>query len=74
MINKGPRVALDVFTVVSEFGLSVAVTIDEDDERTLIAAAQADPARFEDLYARYVHRVYGFVSRRVGKLAVSQSK
>jgi RNA polymerase sigma-70 factor (ECF subfamily) len=44
----------------------VTVTIDEDDERTLVAAAQADPARFEQLYDRYVHRVYGFVSRRVG--------
>ena len=50
----------------------MAVTIDEDDDRTLIVAAQADPARFEQLYDRYVHRVYGFVSRRVGNRAVAE--
>jgi RNA polymerase sigma-70 factor (ECF subfamily) len=50
----------------------VAVTIDEDDERTLIEAAQADPARFEGLYDRYVQRVYGFVSRRVGNRAAAE--
>jgi RNA polymerase sigma-70 factor, ECF subfamily len=50
----------------------VTVTIDEDDERTLIAAAQADPARFEELYDRYVQRVYGFVSRRVGNRAEAE--
>jgi len=50
----------------------VAVTIDEDDERTLIEAAQADPARFEELYDRYVQRVYGFVSRRVGNRAAAE--
>jgi RNA polymerase sigma-70 factor, ECF subfamily len=55
-----------------EFGLSVTVAIDEDDERTLVAAAQADPARFEELYDRYVHRVYGFVSRRVGNRATAE--
>jgi RNA polymerase sigma-70 factor (ECF subfamily) len=48
------------------------VTIDSDDERTLVQAAQADPARFEELYDRYVHRVYGFVSRRVGNRAVAE--
>jgi RNA polymerase sigma-70 factor (ECF subfamily) len=50
----------------------VTVTIDEDDERTLVAAAQADPARFEELYDRYVQRVYGFVSRRVGNRAAAE--
>jgi RNA polymerase sigma-70 factor, ECF subfamily len=50
----------------------VTVTIDEDDERTLIAAAQADPARFEELYDRHVQRVYGFVSRRVGNRAEAE--
>ena len=44
----------------------MTATIEQDDERTLIAAAQADPARFAELYDRYVHRVYAFVSRRVG--------
>ncbi len=50
----------------------MTVTIDEDDERTLIAAAQADPARFEELYGRHVQRVYGFVSRRVGNRAAAE--
>ena len=50
----------------------MAVTIDEDDERTSIEAAQADPARFEELYDRYVHRVFGFVSRRVGNRAAAE--
>jgi RNA polymerase sigma-70 factor, ECF subfamily len=48
------------------------VTIDTDDERALIAAAQADPARFGELYDRYVGRVYGFVSRRVGNRAEAE--
>lgn len=50
----------------------MAVTIDEDDERVRIEAAQADPARFEELYDRYVQRVYGFVSRRVGNRAAAE--
>jgi RNA polymerase sigma-70 factor (ECF subfamily) len=50
----------------------VATTLDQDDEQTLIAAAQADPARFEPIYDRYVHRVYGFVSRRVGDRAAAE--
>ena len=50
----------------------MTATIEQDDERALIAAAQADPARFEDLYDRYVHRVYGFVSRRVGNRAEAE--
>jgi len=50
----------------------VTATIDQDDERALIAAAQDDPARFGDLYDRYVHRVYGFVSRRVGNRAEAE--
>jgi RNA polymerase sigma-70 factor (ECF subfamily) len=43
----------------------VAVT-DDYDERTLIEAAQADPARFVDLYERHFHRVYAYVIRRTG--------
>ena len=43
----------------------VAIT-DDHDERTLIEAAQADPARFVDLYERHFHRVYGYVIRRTG--------
>ena len=50
----------------------MTATIDQDDERALIAAAQEDPARFGDLYDRYVHRVYGFVSRRVGNRAEAE--
>ena len=38
-----------------------------DDDRFLIEAAQADPARFAELYDRYVDRVYAYVSRRMGR-------
>ena len=43
-----------------------------DDERALIEAAQADPARFLDLYERYVHRVYAFVIRRTANRAAAE--
>ena len=39
-------------------------TADERDERVLVEAAQADPARFLDLYERHFHRVYAYVLRR----------
>ena len=42
----------------------MAETTDELDERLLVQAAQADPARFVDLYERYFHRVYAYVIRR----------
>lgn len=38
----------------------------DQDERTLIEAAQADPARFVELYDRYFHRVYAYALRRTG--------
>jgi RNA polymerase sigma-70 factor (ECF subfamily) len=37
-----------------------------EDDRLLIEAAQADPARFVGIYERYVDRIYAFVSRRTG--------
>ena len=43
-----------------------------DDERLLIEAAQADPARFVELYDRNVDRVYAYVSRRAGNRAVAE--
>ncbi len=43
-----------------------------DDDRLLIEAAQADPARFVDLYERYVDRIYAFVCRRAGNRAVAE--
>jgi RNA polymerase sigma-70 factor (ECF subfamily) len=43
-----------------------------DDERSIIEAAQADPARFVDLYERHVHRVYAYVSRRVSSRAEAE--
>ncbi|MGH9145443.1 MAG: RNA polymerase sigma factor [Vicinamibacterales bacterium] len=49
----------------------VAIT-DDHDERTLIEAAQADPARFVDLYERHFHRVYGYVIRRTGSRAEAE--
>jgi RNA polymerase sigma-70 factor (ECF subfamily) len=39
-------------------------TTDDLDERLLVEAAQADPARFVDLYERCFHRVYAYVIRR----------
>jgi len=48
------------------------VTHTLDDERLLIEAAQRDPARFVDVYERYVDRVYAFVSRRTGNRAVAE--
>ena len=47
----------------------VAVT---DDERSLIEAAQADPARFAELYDRHVDRVYAYISRRTGSRTVAE--
>ena len=42
-----------------------------DDERLLVEAAQADPARFVELYDRSVDRVYAYVSRRTGSRTVA---
>jgi RNA polymerase sigma-70 factor (ECF subfamily) len=36
------------------------------DERSLVEAAQKDPARFADLYEIHFERVYAFIARRVG--------
>ena len=43
-----------------------------EDERLLIEAAQADPARFVEIYERYVDRIYSFVSRRTGNRAAAE--
>jgi RNA polymerase sigma-70 factor (ECF subfamily) len=50
----------------------VVTIADDPDERTLIEAAQADPARFVDLYERHFHRVYGYVIRRTGSRAEAE--
>ena len=42
------------------------------DERSLIEAAQADPARFVGLYERYFHRVYAYVARRTSSRAEAE--
>lgn len=44
----------------------------DHDERALIEAAQADPARFVDLYDRHFHRVYAYVIRRTGVRAEAE--
>ena len=46
--------------------------VNTDDERLLIEAAQADPARFVELYDRHVDRVYAYVSRRSGSRSVAE--
>jgi RNA polymerase sigma-70 factor, ECF subfamily len=50
----------------------VAAITDDHDDRTLIEAAQADPARFVDVYERYFHRVYAYVIRRAGSRAEAE--
>ena len=50
----------------------MAAGTDDQDERALIEAAQADPARFVELYDRCFHRVYAFASRRTGNRAVAE--
>jgi RNA polymerase sigma-70 factor (ECF subfamily) len=39
-------------------------TLESQDEQRLVQAAQADPARFLELYDRSFHRVWAFVIRR----------
>jgi RNA polymerase sigma-70 factor (ECF subfamily) len=41
-------------------------TPEEVDDRSLVEAAQADPARFLELYDRHFHRVYAYALRRTG--------
>jgi RNA polymerase sigma-70 factor (ECF subfamily) len=48
------------------------VTQTTEDDRVLMEAAQADPARFVELYERYVDRIYTFVSRRIGNRAMAE--
>ena len=48
------------------------MTASTEDERALIEAAQADPARFVEVYDRYVDRVYAYVSRRAGSRAAAE--
>jgi len=45
---------------------------DDYDEQSLIEAAQADPARFVDLYERHFHRVYAYVARRTASRAEAE--
>ena len=49
----------------------MAIT-DDHDERALIEAAQADPARFVDLYERHFHRVYAYAIRRTASRAEAE--
>ena len=44
----------------------------DEDERSLIEAAQADPAQFVDLYERHFHRVYAYVARRASSRAEAE--
>lgn len=43
-----------------------------EDDRLLIEAAQADSARFVEIYERYVDRIYAFVSRRTENRASAE--
>ena len=48
------------------------VAASTEDERALIEAAQEDPARFVEVYDRFVDRVYAYVSRRVASRTVAE--
>ena len=48
------------------------MTANTDDDRLLVEAAQADPTRFVELYERYIHRVYAYVSRRTRDRAAAE--
>ena len=50
----------------------MATVTDDPDDRALIEAAQADPARFVDLYERHFDRVYAYVIRRTGNRAEAE--
>jgi RNA polymerase sigma-70 factor (ECF subfamily) len=50
----------------------VTASADDHDEQSLIEAAQADPARFVDLYERHFHRVYAYVARRASSRAEAE--
>jgi RNA polymerase sigma-70 factor (ECF subfamily) len=50
----------------------VQASADDHDERALIEAAQADPARFVELYERHFHRVYAYVVRRASSRAEAE--
>ena len=43
-----------------------------EDERILIEAAKADPARFGELYERHFERVYAYVAARVRRRAEAE--
>jgi RNA polymerase sigma-70 factor, ECF subfamily len=43
-----------------------------DDEDAILAACQADPAAFSQLYQRYLGRVYRYLFFRVGERAVAE--
>lgn len=47
-------------------------TAEAHEERALIQAAQADPARFLEIYDRYFPRVWAFVVRRAGNRAEAE--
>lgn len=47
-------------------------TAEKQDEEDLIAAAQADPARFLGLYHRYFHRVWAYAIRRARNRAEAE--
>ena len=42
------------------------------DDRLLVEAAQSDPSRFADLYEDNFHRVYSYISRRVGRRQIAE--
>jgi RNA polymerase sigma-70 factor (ECF subfamily) len=52
--------------------LGEALTTSQQDERTLVEAAQADPACFVELYDRHFSHVWAFVMRRTSSRAEAE--
>ena len=44
----------------------------EPDEHNLVTAAQQDPQRFDQLYQRYVGRIFAYAYRQTGSRALAQ--
>ena len=51
---------------------AIELTMKNQDEDAIIAAAQRDPAAFEQLYNRYIQPLYRYLYSRVGSNPVAE--
>ncbi len=47
-------------------------SVDQADDASLVARAQADPRAFSDLYDRYIDSIHRFCHRRLGSIAAAE--